>query len=121
MNSSRWIELVRKSCVVNADTLLLWEDRCNETIDARSMASMMVDAQVLTAWQADLLLRNKWKGFFVDHYCLLDHLETDNTRGTKIFAAVDKDTGSHVILEIVPPSRAQTKDGRLFYVVRSGS
>ena len=118
MDSSRWIELVRKSGVVCEDALSSWTDRCNETLDACSLASMMVDAQLLTAWQAELLLMGKWKGFFVDRYCLLEHLETDSARNTKTFSAVDKDTGNRVILEIA--WRALTKDGKFFYVVRSG-
>ncbi|MGN6544367.1 MAG: hypothetical protein ACTHK7_04920 [Aureliella sp.] len=121
MNSSRWIDLVRKSGVVTTHALLPWTDRCGETIDARCVASLMMNAGLLTAWQADLLLRGKWKGFFVDRYCLLNHLGTDNVRGTKTFSALDRDSGARVILEIVPPSRARTKDGGLFYVVRKES
>jgi len=120
MNAAGWIELVHKSGIVPAEALLPWSEGCSESVDVHSIAAMMVEAQLLTAWQADLLLRGKWKGFLVDHYCLLNQLERDDSRGTRTFSAVDKDTGSHVILEIVHPSRARAKDGRLFYVVRDG-
>jgi hypothetical protein len=111
MNAFQWIELVRKSGVVSGDALAPWVDRCKETVDACSIASIMVDAQLLTAWQAKLLLMGKWKGFVVDHYCQLDQLEADNARGTRTRLATDKDTGSRVILEIIDPSRARTKRG----------
>ena len=113
-----WIDTVRKSGLLDADALATWTKRCMNEVEAETVARSMVKAGVLSNWHIDLLLRGKWKGFFIDHYCLWDLMESDDSRGIHIFNAIDRRTGTRVVMEVVPPKRARTKADRLFYIVR---
>lgn len=90
----------------------------NQETPAEKIATAMVDAGVLSNWHTGLLLRGKWKGFFVDQYCLWELIETDNARRIQVYNVIDKRTGSRLIMELVPPQRATTKSNGLFYLVR---
>jgi hypothetical protein len=55
----------------------------------------------LTEWQCDKLRQGKWKGFYLDDYCLIDHLGVTET--TTTYLAKNVETGKRVAITITPP------------------
>ena len=45
---------------------------------AAFFAGHLVARQILSRWQCDKLLEGRWKGFFLDHYKLLDYIDDSN-------------------------------------------
>ena len=113
------LELIGKSGLLEAAVVRRWKEQCTGDSTAQTIASAMVDAGVLTDWHTGLLLHGKWKGFFVDQYCLWKLVETDTDRGIQVYNVVDRQTGLRLIMELVPPQRARTKSDGLFYIVRN--
>ena len=64
-------------------------------------ANYLVAKCELTDWQADKLITGKWKGFFVDHYKLLSHLDYGDNYSR--YVAQDTQTGAVTILKFHPP------------------
>lgn len=112
------LELVAKSGLLQPAVVQRWQKQCIPEATAETIAKAMVDTGVLTDWHIGLLLRGKWKGFFVDQYCLWKLIETDTTRGIQVYNVIDRKTGLPLIMELVPPQRARTKSDSLFYIVR---
>ena len=75
MTKDDWIEIVRKSGLLDAKALAKWTKWCMNEVEAGAVARSMIEAGVLSNWHIDLLLQGKWKGFFVDQYCLWDVTE----------------------------------------------
>ncbi|MHB8969073.1 MAG: serine/threonine protein kinase [Pirellulaceae bacterium] len=77
LNSTTLLDLIRRSTLVR-------EDRLQQTVseleaqhgghlpdDAETLASHLVASQLLTRWQADNLLRGKYRGYFLGKFKLL--------------------------------------------------
>lgn len=79
------------------------------------LAARMIDDCMLTDWQSEMLLAGKWRGFFVDHYCIRRRLGQDDVHRTLVFEAMDMRDRSLKILSVVPPSRKRRDDGGLIY------
>lgn len=71
----------------------------------------LIDKGVLTTWQCDKLRQGKWKGFFVDGYCILRHLGKDKT--SAMFLCREVATGRLVAMRVTPPGL--TPDGAFHY------
>ena len=71
-------ERLRRSRLVPADDLEGIQRECKAQTtyltSARSTADQLVDRELLTRWQADMLLKGKHKGFILGSYQLLDLL-----------------------------------------------
>jgi hypothetical protein len=65
-------------------------------------ANYLVAKRELTDWQADKLITGKWKGFFVDHYKILSHLDYGDNYSR--YVAQDTQTGAVNILKFHPPT-----------------
>jgi eukaryotic-like serine/threonine-protein kinase len=46
------------------------------------LCERLISKGLLTSWQCDKLRMGKWKGFFLDGYCLISHLSKDETTST---------------------------------------
>ena len=119
MDADEWFEIVRKSRLVDAKTLSTWRNSCADCADVRTLAAKMSADGIITEWQSEKLLERRWKGFFVDHYCIRRNLGLDNVRRLLVFEAMDMLDRRITVLEVVPPSRDRRKDGGLIYSVRS--
>lgn len=115
------LELVAKSDLLKPVVVRAWQKECIPEATAESLANAMVEAGVLTEWHIGLLLQGKFKGFFVDHYCLWKLVESDIERGIQVYNVIDQETGLPHIMELVPPQRARTKSNDLFYIVHKDS
>ena len=118
MEANEWFEVVRNSRLVDAATLSTWQNRCTRYSDVRTIAAMMVSDGMLTAWQSEKLLDRRWKGFFVDQYCIRNNLGSDHPRGVLVLEAMNMQDREILVLEVIPPARERRKDGRLIYSVR---
>lgn len=118
MEATEWFKVVRNRRLVDAATLSTWRNRCTRCSDVSTIAAIMVSDGLLTAWQSEKLLDRRWKGFFVDQYCIRNNLVSDHARGLLVLEAMDMQDGKIVVLEVIPPARERQKDGRLIYSVR---
>ena len=119
MSIAEWYEIVHKSRLVDDKALSSWRIDCKECLDARAIANRMSADGILTEWQAEKLLDGRWKGFFVDHYCIRKNLGPDNARRVLVVEAMDMRDQTITILEVVPPSRKLRDDGGLIYAIQS--
>jgi len=118
MEVTEWFDDVRKSRLVDVADLSTWRNRCPPCSNVPAIAAMMVKDGLLTAWQAEKLIGGRWKGFFVDQYCIRSNLGPDNARRLLVFEAMDMQDREIVVLEVIPPNRERRKDGGLIYSVR---
>jgi hypothetical protein len=54
------------------------------TVD--DFSQFLVANKVITEWQADKLKEGRYKGFFIDHYILADHIRNDEVEDKKWYA-----------------------------------
>ena len=78
-SSKEFLELVRRSKLVDAERLLLTVNVCRERNNgklpsARHLADAFIEEELLTSWHCGKLLNRKYKGFFLGKYKLLGHL-----------------------------------------------
>ena len=100
----RFVETLGKSQLMKtADTTLA------------EFAGWMVTRGILTNWQADKLKDNKFKGFYLDAYLLLDFDHADDERS--YFKAKNLSTGEFVILAVQPISQNSPGDTATHYDV----
>lgn len=72
----------------------------------------LVATNRLTEWQCSKLRMGKWKGFYLDHYLLLDHVGKDFESSS--YKARDTRDGKLVVLAITPVNRT---NGQIEYRV----
>ena len=79
---NKFLELVERSNLVEADRLTVSLDQCRQAHggslpdDVTQVVEHLVDGELLTRWHCDKLLDRKYKGFFLGKYKLLRHLGT---------------------------------------------
>src|SRR5262245_13759863 len=69
MNADEFLDLVRRSGLVESDRLSRavspMADEASTPLTAERVAEFLVESGVLTCWQAAKLLEGKWKGFYL--------------------------------------------------------
>jgi eukaryotic-like serine/threonine-protein kinase len=92
-----FLDLVRRSGLVEKDRLgevaaQLQRDAGGESLgDAESVAKRLIQAKLITRWQANKLMEGRHKGFFLGKYKLLDHLGTGGMSSVYL--------GEHVLMQ----------------------
>jgi eukaryotic-like serine/threonine-protein kinase len=92
-----FLDLVRRSGLVEKDRLgevaaELQRDAAGESLgDAESVAKRLIQAKLITRWQANKLMDGRHKGFFLGKYKLLDHLGTGGMSSVYL--------GEHVLMQ----------------------
>jgi hypothetical protein len=71
---------------------------------------------LLTSWQCEKLRAGKWKGFFLDGYCLLGQI--GKTNRLCIYSAREVSTGKLFAMDITPLLIDPIKDGKIHYTIR---
>jgi hypothetical protein len=84
-----------------------------EASSGESFCDFLVATNRLTRWQADKLLKGKWKGFQVSQFVILERMAKGATDTT--YKALDKNDSNPVSLVITPDS---TMPGGFSYQVR---
>jgi hypothetical protein len=95
--------LARSGLIDNATALtaLTRELKCDS---ASEFTSYLVSKQAITKWQAEQLHQGRYKGYFLDHFKLVDLL-SGGTRDFARYLAEDQRTGKQVVLRITRPQR----------------
>lgn len=71
---------------------------------------------LLTDWQCEKLRNGKWKGFFLDGYCLLGKIEENPVNVTSTFLCREVNSGRQVAMIVTSP--VLTKGGPIQYQIR---
>ena len=104
-----FLDLVRRSKLVDPDRLNLFlhrledESEPGDSRDAAWLAERLVEAELLTRWQADKLLEGRHKGFFVGKYKLLGHLGTGGM--SSVYLAEHLLMHRRVAIKVLPKGR----------------
>ena len=104
-----FLDLVRRSELVDRDQLnrvllALKEEAHGEPIhDTEFVASRLVEAGLLSRWQADRLLEGRYKGFFLEKYKLLGHLGTGGM--SSVYLAEHVLMHRRVAIKVLPKQR----------------
>lgn len=113
----RFIELVIRSGLSSTPAIIVACAGFDTTrIDTKCLSELcqhLIDNGTLTRWQCDKLCSGKWKGFFLDGYCLLSHVSIDETTSTYLCKEVA--TGKHVAMAVTPPMHSA--DGQFHYQI----
>jgi serine/threonine protein kinase len=114
-NIDAFVELVRKSDLVEADRLQAYLDKFKAgngmPADPQKLAEAMVRDSLLTKFQTDQLLAGKWKGFHVGKYKVLELLGTGGMG--KVYLAEHKFMRRRVALKVLPRSRVSSDSSLL--------
>jgi hypothetical protein len=114
----RFLELVLKSSLLSPSAMC---EACAgfemSSANANALSDLcehLISKGALTRWQCDKLCSGKWKGFFLDGYCLLSRLSVDETTST--FLCKEVASGKRVAMAVTPPT--YSADGRFHHAVR---
>jgi hypothetical protein len=100
MTATQFLDLLRRSQLIDDDGL---RECLSLPGDAEQIAAAMVEAGLLTKWQAEKLLAGKFKGFRLGDYVLLRHLR--KTEVGQDYVAEHRLMRRKVVLAVAPPSR----------------
>lgn len=110
MTAEQFLDLVRRSQLVEADQLQkvakqLMPPEGETAPTAEELADKLVEAGLLTRWQATKLLEGRYKGFFLGKYKLLDHLGTGGM--SSVYLAEHVLMQRRVAIKVLPKHRVQ--------------
>jgi serine/threonine-protein kinase len=77
------------------------------------LCKYLIANEAITPWQLDKLRQGKWKGFWLDQYRLLGHIDKAECETT--YLAEEWPSGRQVALVVTPPK--VRKDGQPLYRV----
>ena len=106
-----FLDLVRRSGLVEKDRLgelllgLKQEAGGHSISDTEMVARRLVEANLITRWQADRLLEGRYKGFFLGKYKLLDHLGTGGM--SRVYLGEHVLMQRRVAIKVLPKDRVE--------------
>jgi serine/threonine-protein kinase len=71
--------------------------------DVSTVAKRLIDANLITRWQCEKLVKGRFKGFFLGKYRLLDHLGTGGM--STVYLAEHVLTGQKRAIKVLPRTR----------------
>jgi serine/threonine protein kinase len=112
MSQSKFLDLVKRSGLVEEDRLAQFlakavSEHGKETVlnDQQHLADLMIEARLLTRWQADKLLAGKHKGFRLGKYKLLDQIGKGGM--SSVYLAEHMLMKRPVAIKVLPQNRVQ--------------
>jgi hypothetical protein len=105
----RFLAMAFASYLANPGELQSWRQQfnsrrstpaCADENDLAAFCDYLIEQGQLTQWQCKMLLLGKYRGFFVEHFKLLEPI--DETGSWKVFSAEDRHTKRLVRLRIKP-------------------
>ncbi len=118
VNSEKLIELVKKSQLVEAETLdkavseILAENGGSLPSDPAELAKALQKRKVVTRWHCDKLLLGKYKGFFLGKHKLLGHIGSGGM--SSVYLAEHTKMHDLRAIKVLP----QSKLGKSSYLAR---
>jgi hypothetical protein len=116
-----FVATTRRSGLVNEAQLeqLLreWQDSQSKPFgeSLTSFTTFLIGRHVLTAWQVSKLRENKFKGYFLDEFVLIDHL--DSGRDSSRYLGRNCSTGQFAIVTVHPPGKRESRSDSVRYDV----
>jgi serine/threonine-protein kinase len=115
----KFLALVVSSHIVELSTLAAaCTDFSTNSTDESAISDLcrhLIGKGLLTEWQCEKLCEGKWKGFWLDNYCLLAELNRSG-EGTA-YLAKEWRTEKQVALVVSPPKIKPWVNGHPFYRV----
>ena len=111
MNAEAFLELVRKSGLVEGEplgrVLAELQSTAGETAlaDTEIVAKKLIDEGLLTRWQCDRILEGRHKGFFLKKYKLLDEIGRGGM--STVYLAEHTLMARRVAIKILPKNRVE--------------
>lgn len=111
VNATRFVEIVRKSNLVEEDQLqdaldaLASENQGRLPSNPERIAKFLVGRELLTEWHCDKLLKGKYKGFMLGKHKLLDHLGTGGM--SNVYLAQHTLLGRIEAIKVLPKNRVK--------------
>ncbi|MEM9825029.1 MAG: serine/threonine-protein kinase [Planctomycetota bacterium] len=109
LTSDRFIEIVRKSRLVESEPLEQFVDKIRADgggelpESPKKLAKIFRHQGLLTAWHIEKLLSGKYKGFFIGKYKLLGHIGTGGM--SSVYLAEHTRMGDKRAIKVLPKSR----------------
>ncbi|MEJ5342215.1 MAG: serine/threonine-protein kinase [Thermogutta sp.] len=108
MTVEQFLDLLKRSQLVETDQLQKvvkqWlPPEGSSSLTAEELAEKLVEAGLLTRWQAGKLLEGRYKGFFLGKYKLLDHLGTGGM--SSVYLAEHVLMQRRVAIKVLPKHR----------------
>ena len=106
-----FLDLVKRSQLVEADRLDKFLDKYRSAHDGQlperqeALAEALVEAELLTDWQAEKLLAGKHKGFILGKYKLLRHLGKGGM--SQVYLAEHIMMRARRAIKVLPPNRVE--------------
>ncbi|MFZ1932232.1 MAG: serine/threonine-protein kinase [Thermoguttaceae bacterium] len=106
-----FLDLVRRSGLIEKDRLgellvtLKREAGGHSISDTEMVARRLVEANLITRWQADRMLEGRYKGFFLGKYKLLDHLGTGGM--SRVYLGEHVLMQRRVAIKVLPKDRVE--------------
>ena len=108
-NVDTFLDLVRRSGLVEKDQLDAALSELTQKIgqpapaDADQIATHLIEAGLITRWQAERLLDGRYRGFFLGKYKLLDELGSGGM--SRVYLAEHVLMQRRVAIKVLPASR----------------
>jgi serine/threonine-protein kinase len=108
VNASKFVELLERSGLVDADELsaaLADYEQLHGPIsgEAEPLAAVLIENGLITRWHCDKLFEGRYKGFFLNKYKLLDHLGTGGM--SSVYLAEHSLMRQRRAIKVLPRSR----------------
>jgi serine/threonine protein kinase len=101
-----FLALIRKSGIVDSPRLETFlEEHPQNGQTPRALATALIQAGLVTSFQAERLLQGKARGFLLGTYRILDRLSSGS--GNQVFLAEDQTMGRRVALKVLSLQSAQ--------------
>jgi serine/threonine-protein kinase len=104
-----FLDLLRQSGVIERDQLDAFVQKLHESSEAgpapdvATVVDRLVEANLMTRWQAEKLIEGRYKGFFLGKYKLLGHLGTGGM--SSVYLAEHVRMRRRVAIKVLPKSR----------------
>lgn len=111
LKAETFIDLLRRSGLVEKDRLHAALSELKDQVGAEALAdtelvvNRLVQAGLITRWQADKLLEGRYKGFFLGRHKLLDHLGTGGM--SSVYLAEHVLMQRRVAIKVLPKNRVE--------------
>lgn len=104
-DAGRFLECLIKSGLVGLKDLCSVYAELGTAPNLEQLCSFLLDSKLLTRWQCNRLQEGKFKGYYMDHYCLLSRRRNEGT--VNYYLALDLVSKKQVEMTIEMPKQGE--------------